>query len=670
MSPQRKHKTIQQQELFGGEGMNSPEITHPKLFAHATRRYASHTKIKAVEAVLDRLEELIVGQSFEQLETDTLEIKPTPSEGQSWKERYRSACAFLNTRGGIFILGIKEEGSGAKRRYVFSGWRPDGEEKLAQMPEQFTTMEGEKLDLRYAFPPFTLLPFMDGHVAVVLVDELVADEKYVFYGGAAYKRVLTGDHKIAKTELGKQLEYREEARLARELQVVPGVTLGDLDLNKINEYITFLNQPIEVQTLKPDLKQARSFLEANYFLHDGKVTLLGALVCAREPEKHLGFRCQLDGYVDTPFEIARDTQHFEDNILALMQHGYSYLLRNIRVGISVAHGGSSLPEYPLDLVRETVNNALAHRDYCIDRPVILVVKPGERISISNPGRFRPHLLIEAPNEEIPVHRIIPEAKPRNPKLAHVLRVFRKWEGRGIGMGTMVNLCLKNEIDLPYYIFGTEEVTLRLSSGKLLDERMEELFNSFDRYIEEKLGGNQLTMSQKLVLSYLMKSEWANAVVRYTILMSPNNNHFGELTSLERHGLIFKHSSGSSTYPVYVVDRTLMKKTFNKELRIQFGDKFDSLDNVHKSGLNVVYRHYHFSKKRTVSAKAASFELWSERGGSLSEIKEFDAFYRQMRRVFEKLKKFGFIIKPEGAKGYVLNLGGDHPLREKSDDRGK
>ena len=99
-------------------------------------------------------------------------------------------------------------------------------------------------------------------------------------------------------------------------------------------------------------------------------------------------------------------------------------------------------------MRETVNNALAHRDYSIDRQAIISIKPGHHVSIRNPGSFRPHLLIEHPDDPIPLRRIMPEAKARNPKLADVLRVYRKWEGKGVGMATLVNLCLENRIDLP------------------------------------------------------------------------------------------------------------------------------------------------------------------------------------------------------------------------------
>lgn len=69
------------------------------------------------------------------------------------------------------------------------------------------------------------------------------------------------------------------------------------------------------------------------------------------------------------------------------------------------------------------------------------------------------------------------------ELAGVLRVYRKWEGRAIGMATLVNLCLQNQIDLPFYRMFSEEVCLYLSAGKLLDERMERFFQSLDGHIE-------------------------------------------------------------------------------------------------------------------------------------------------------------------------------------------
>lgn len=609
--------------------------------------------MKPIDYTLNKLADLIQQEQFVDLETDGLEIKPVPMDGGEWKERHKSVNAFLNTRGGILILGVREEGAGPARRYVLSGWNDHAEPKLKEFPRLFTDRKGVKQDLQDCFPSMELRTVLGVRVAVVYVDELAADRKFVFLNGTAYRRILTGDHKIKDREVDAQEEFKEEAAHAKELQPVPGMTEADLDLTKLNQFIFHLNQPQAIETLKPDLESARPFLERRSFIKDGAVTILGALVCGNHPGDRLGFRSHVHGYVDVPQQIAQDKQDFVDNVLPLMESSLGYLLRNIQVGISAEQGGKAVPQYPEEVLRETVNNALAHRDYSVNKQVIIAIKPGIHIAIRNPGRFRRNLIIEDGDAAIPVRRILPEAKPRNPKLADVLRVYRKWEGRGIGMATLVNLCLENRIDLPYYRIYTEEVCLHLGAGKLVGEPMERLFQSFDRHIEERLEGGALTEEQKLVLAYLIKSEWANEQLGYTILLTPDNNHFIALGGLERAGLISKHELSTAAYPIYIADRVLVQRSYNRELRESFGHGFDGLDETAKGALGVVCRHNQFSKARHVSAKQAAFSLWYDRGGAEGDIKEFDTFYRKVRTIFNKLEKGGFVEKVEGTRGYVL-----------------
>ena len=63
----------------------------------------------------------------------------------------------------------------------------------------------------------------------------------------------------------------------------PGLSEANLDLAKLNQFIYRLNQPVQVETMKADLAQARPFLERRCFIKDGAVTVLGALVCAQHP---------------------------------------------------------------------------------------------------------------------------------------------------------------------------------------------------------------------------------------------------------------------------------------------------------------------------------------------------------------------------------------------------
>ncbi len=614
--------------------------------------------MNTVDQILHRLSELITLQQFVDLNSNCVELKPVPADGGQWKELHKTLNAFLNTRGGIVILGVTEEGTGPQRRYKITGWMPHAEPKLKEFSRLFTDRKGINQDLSDSFPHPEIRTVLGKQVAVVYVDELAADRKFVFLQGDAYRRVMTGDHKIGDRDIESQEEFKEEATQAKELQPVAGMTIADLDLTKLNQFIFHLNQPQAIETLKPDLDAARPFLARRCFIKDDHVTILGALVCGNHPGDRLGFRSHVHGYVDVPQQIAQDKQDFVDNVIQLMESSLGYLLRKIQVGISAKAGGTSTPQYPEEVLRETVNNALAHRDYSVNKQVILAIKPGAQIAIRNPGQFRRNLLIEDANAAIPVHRILPEAKPRNPKLADVLRVYRKWEGRGIGMATLVNLCLENRIDLPFYRIYSEEVCLHLPAGKLVGDRMQLLFQSFHRYIAQRLQGASLTEEQKLVLAYLIKSEWANENLGYTILLTPDNNHFSALRDLEKAGLITKHPVSTAAYPVYVADRVLVQRSYARELNALFGEAFSQLDATAQAALGIVYRHNQFCKAPEVSARQAAFALWHDQGGANDNIKDFDTFSRKVRYTFNKLETAGFVEKLAATRGYRI-----HPVKK-------
>lgn len=185
--------------------------------------------------------------------------------------------------------------------------------------------------------------------------------------------------------------------------------------------------------------------------------------------------------------------------------------------------------------------------------------------------------------------------------------------------------------------------------------MKRLFESYGAYISERLGSRPLTEPQQRVLAYLIKSEWANEQMGYTIALTPDNNHFNELVTLEKAGLIRLHARSREYYPIYVVDRILLTRSYREQLRELFGSAIDGLKPLSQDVLNIIYRYTHFSGQSAVSAKQASFALWYERERSHDDdIREFDRFYRGIRYVFNVLSKGGFIVKQEGSSGYRLN----------------
>ncbi len=614
--------------------------------------------MEITDNILKQLEECLSTNTYKELETDKVELKDL-SGGENWKELYKSACAFLNTKGGIIILGVKEVvKKNNVKSYIFHGFNMDNESKLKELPDQFTSDDNQKINLSEYIRPdlFEIRNFMDGRICVVYVEKLPEDRKYVMYDRVAYERKLTGDHKIKSEEIEKQRQLRVELETVRELRNVDGAKLEDLDIDKLNDYIQRLNQGMKVETLKPDIDAAHPFLQRKKFVVSDCPTLLGMLVCGKNIFDFVESRCQVDCFVTSPIQIASNKKIFKDNIIPLLESSIGFVFSNIATGISIEKGGTTTFEYPERLIRETVNNALAHRDYSINKFVNITIHPGKQIEIRNPGKFRQEQIM-AINSEIPVRRIIPIPKAYNPRLADVLKTFDRWEGKGWGMSSLTNMALENQVDLPYYIlYAEQDVGLFIPKGRVLDEEMVWWLKSFEGYISKKTNGKELTEEQQTALAYFLKSERINKAERYTIALTPDNNHFSVIADLETWGLIHKHNESPQLYPIYIVDREMMKFDFINELRSIYGGAYDDLKAEYKEILDVIYHFNKFGKTiKDPSASQVGNFLYFRKHQVVTAVEVFNEFKRKIRRLVNHLTTNKFLAKSvESKPSYIIN----------------
>lgn len=617
--------------------------------------------MRAIDIRVLNLEKAINEKTYLPFETDQLELKDL-SGGDEWQELYKTICAFLNTKGGIIIIGIKEDTKG--RRFKFTGFSStqSTEEKIKNIPNLFRDKSGIVLDLSDFINPdlIEINPFLDGYICLIFVEKLPEDKKYVFYNGFAYERQLTGDHKIKEEKIRKQEELVEELRNAVELELVSGVTIDDLDVDRLNDYIIRLNSEKKVETLKSDIPSSLSFLNRNKFVRDNHPTLLGMLVCGKDIFNYLGGKCELDAYfemLEKVKSLADDQKLYKDNIIPLMESASAFVISKINVGISIQNSGAAIYEYPEDVIRETINNALAHRDYTTNRFSILRVRNNEFIEIRNPGRFRQEQILYSENNTLKLRRIIPIPKPRNANLADVLKVYKRWEGRGIGMATLINFALSNQIDIPYYrIYSKDEIGLFITKGKILDEKIINWLKSFEKYIKKKTNGIELTKEQQTVLAYIYKSEKLNADEKYTVNLTPDNNHFDVINNLCSWGLIKILPQSLPELQLFEVDPMLKKEDFTVELRMIFGGGYDALPSTLKSILQAIYLHNEFSMVADVSANfIGNFLYYKSQKSPQIDLKEFGNFKRKVRNEINKLEFGKFIIrKVEGKPNYEIN----------------
>ena len=602
--------------------------------------------------ILSKIETSINSKIFIDVEKEILELKDL-STGQDWKSLKETMCAFLNTNGGYIICGIRERENNGIKSYNITGFDRNNESNLIDLNSKTFYNDSKQLvnvPDNIAFEYRSILNF---NIAVIHVKPLSEDNKYVSFNHKYYERILTQDKEIIELKLNRHNEYKQELEYSKEISTVENASIEEIEIDKVNQFIVRLNSTLRKETLKKDIDDAKDFLNRKYCLD--KVTILGLLLFGRDPFRYLEYRCEIDCYFETGIDISRDKKYFQNDVLSLVDDAFSFVWGHIKVGRSVLGGGRSEPEFPERLIREVINNAIAHRDYVANKFITIKVNPGSNLSIINPGSFKSKMILSFKDSDVSIRRIVagvPET--RNPKLANVLKTFDKIESQGIGMATLVSVCLDNQIDMPYFDLSNENmISLTIPSGKLLDEEAINWLMSFRGYLTKKLKKN-LSTEHEMVLTYLYKSEKLNERRFYTILLNPSNNHFDVLTDLIESKIIKEcKTNGNEFTPVYILESELHKSNFNSEIESISGMSIDNLDETKIKILNIIFRYNKYSYQ-SLKPSMITPELYRVLYGKEINPLTYENLGRKVRNYCNELFLASFLKKKEDKTYYLYN----------------
>ena len=605
--------------------------------------------------ILNKIETSINSKIFINVEKEILELKDL-SSGQDWKSLKETMCAFLNTNGGYIICGIRERENNGIKSYNITGFDRNNESNLIDLNSKTFYNDSKQLvnvPDNIAFEYRSILNF---NIAVIHVKPLSEDNKYVSFNHKYYERILTQDKEIIELKLNRHNEYKQELEYSKEISTVENASIEEIEIDKVNQFIVRLNSTLRKETLKKDIDDAKDFLNRKYCLNkEDKVTILGLLLFGRDPFRYLEYRCEIDCYFETGIDISRDKKYFQNDVLSLVDDAFSFVWGHIKVGRSVLGGGRSEPEFPERLIREVINNAIAHRDYVANKFITIKVNPGSNLSIINPGSFKSKMILSFKDSDVSIRRIVagvPET--RNPKLANVLKTFDKIESQGIGMATLVSVCLDNQIDMPYFDLSNENmISLTIPSGKLLDEEAINWLMSFRGYLTKKLKKN-LSTEHEMVLTYLYKSEKLNERRFYTILLNPSNNHFDVLTDLIESKIIKEcKTNGNEFTPVYILESELHKSNFNSEIESISGMSIDNLDETKIKILNIIFRYNKYSYQ-SLKPSMITPELYRVLYGKEINPLTYENLGRKVRKYCNELFLASFLKKKEDKTYYLYN----------------
>jgi ATP-dependent DNA helicase RecG len=317
---------------------------------------------------------------FEVVEDAKLEVKDL-STGSDWYSLRETICAFLNTSGGYIICGIREKVK--EKQYKLNGFDRNNENNLIELRTKFFEADNGIFPELYDNINFNYILFNNTDLAIIYVTSVSEDLKFLKFDKKYFERVLAQDKIISPSKILQQQEYKQEIEYSKELSILPSATFAALDIDKINQFILRINATIKKETVKKDIEDARSFLSRRHCIKEMEVTTLGMLLFGTDPYQYLQERAEVNCYYGTNEDIGQDKHYFQNDVLNLMDDTFRFIWGHIKVGRSYIGGGKSEPEYPEKLIRESINNALAHRDYTVNRFVTIKVRPNEQIEITN-----------------------------------------------------------------------------------------------------------------------------------------------------------------------------------------------------------------------------------------------------------------------------------------------
>lgn len=367
----------------------------------------------------------------------------------------KELVALSNFSGGVVLLGVEDDGtvSGINR---------------ANLEEWVMTTCRDKI--RPAIIPFfeIIRDVEPGkHVAVVRVTPgFSVHSRWHNNANSYYIRVGTQSREPTPEELSRLFQQRGTFRA--ELRPVSGAQLNDLDFRRLRDYFGRIRQ----QEMPDDGDEAgwRTLLLNTELMVEDGITLSGLLLFGTSPNRFLPF-AGIDAVAFAGVEkeyAARERATLRGPMTALLnrqgevvengliEQALEFIRRNVATKTTLEDGARrvEVPVYPPEVLRETLVNALIHRDYLLTSTDIELAIYRDRLEVISPGRLT--------NGITPARMRTGCRAARNQLIKDVMRDYGYLEHMGMGVPRkMVRGMIEHNGTDPELIEAEESFTVRL-----------------------------------------------------------------------------------------------------------------------------------------------------------------------------------------------------------------
>jgi ATP-dependent DNA helicase RecG len=363
----------------------------------------------------------ILDNLLQQVEGLRLEFKAIPNKEAIAK----TITGFINMQGGDLVIGVEDDKkligvvNAEKERAGIQKMLVEQIKPSAPISTQV---------IHYKSKDFILISVWEG-----------AKKPYQFKN-KIYSR--ENDMTKASTIIGLNLliKERKNADFQWERRTVLATSIDDLDLEEINETISYYNK----YRSNRNTENIEDFLIQMGLIQNGSLTNACMVLFAKNPTKYIPqSKIRITVY---PSEITGDNflndKIFDGNIFKNITAILNFI--EISFGKSIVVDGVLRKEkynYPLLAIREGLLNAMVHRDYNSVNGFLKISIYSDRTEISNYGGLPVGITIKNLKKE---HNSV----LRNPDIAQICFLRKYIEMLGSGTLRMINDCKENGYRIP------------------------------------------------------------------------------------------------------------------------------------------------------------------------------------------------------------------------------
>jgi ATP-dependent DNA helicase RecG len=376
----------------------------------------------------------------------------------------KTMCAFLNTDGGQVFIGLDNKGN-------IVGCGQDTEEKISNY-----------LSVIIPHPKIKLEKLVVEKRLIVAITVPKSDKLHTF-GNTGYVRIGSTTRELQLDEI---VEKAAESLLLRfDEALCIDAAESDLSIETLKKYLDKRDKMRGVKVPKAKQTAIWNMIRA---ISNKRVTNAGVIFFSDNPEKfHPHAQLRVIEFSNDDMKNVLDEKIFSGNLWRISDEVGEYLGKKVAMEAKIKGFDKTVSHsFPLEALREAINNALIHRNY-FDRADIRIFLFPDKLEIVNPGSFPPDV-----TPQVPAHR------PRNPVLSQYFYDIGKIEKYGSGLLKMRQTCLEEGYPEPEFVLTAGQTKVVFWFVPLMIRELRKELDPIDRKIIDIIQMKKVVSSGELL----------------------------------------------------------------------------------------------------------------------------------------------------------------------------